>query len=114
MTTNFNELPAFSKEFKRLAKKYKSLPSDLEEFKRVVAVVPLGTGKHFNVVTKNEQCVVIKARFFCKYLKGSSLRIIYGYKESSASIDFIEIYFKGDRENEDRDRIVEYLKSDQS
>lgn len=90
MTTNFNELPAFSKEFKWLAKKYKSLPGDLEEFKQVVAVVPLGTGKHFNVVTKNEQCVIVKARFFCRYLRGSSLRIIYGYKESSASIDFIQ------------------------
>lgn len=114
MTTNFNELPAFSKDFKRFAKKYKSLSDDLNEFKRVIAVVPLGTGKHFNVVTKNEQCVVIKARFFCRYLKGSSLRIIYGYRENSASIDFIEIYFKGDKENEDKDRIVEYLKSGQS
>jgi len=39
MTTNFNELPAFSKEFKRLAKKHRSLPDDLEEFKRVVEAV---------------------------------------------------------------------------
>lgn len=108
---NFNELPAFSKEFKRLAKKYKSLPDDLEEFKQVIAAVPLGNSKHFNAVTKNEQCIVIKARFFCRYLKGSSLRIIYGYRESNASIDFIEIYFKGDKENEDRSRIIEYLNS---
>src|SRR3989338_2669832 len=102
MTTNFNEFPAFSKEFKRLAKKYRSLQDDLEEFKRVVEALPLGTGKHFNVVTRNENCVVIKARLFCRYLKGSSLRIIYGYKENSDSIDFIQIYFKGDTENEDR------------
>ena len=106
MTTNFNELLAFSKEFKWFAKKYKSLPKDLEEFKRVISAVPLGAGKHFNVVTKSGQCIIIKARFFCRYLKGSSLRIIYGYRESSASIDFIEIYFKGDKENEDRGRIV--------
>lgn len=114
MTTSFNELTAFSKEFKRLQKKYTSLSEDLDEFKRVIEVAPLGTSKHFNVVTKNEQCVVVKARFFCRYLKGSSLRIIYGCKKSSASIDFIEIYFKGDKENEDRDRIDEYLKSNQS
>ena len=111
MTTNFNELPVFSKEFKQFAKKYKSLPDDLKEFKRVLAAIPLGTGKHFNVVTKNEQRVIVKARFFCRYLKGSSLRIIYGYRENSAAIDFIEIYFKGDKENENRDRIAEYLKS---
>ncbi len=107
---NFDELPAFLKEFKRLVKKYKSLPNDLGEFKRVIAAFPLGTGKHFNIVTKDGQCVIIKARFFCRYLKGSSLRIIYGYKKNNASIDFIEIYFKGDKENEDRSRIIEYLK----
>ena len=113
MTMNFNELLAFSNDFKRLAKKYKSMPEDLEEFKRVIAAIPLGNSKHFNVIKKNEQCAVIKARFFCRYLKGSSLRIIYGYKEKNASIDFIEIYFKGDKENEHQARIIEYLKLNQ-
>jgi len=111
MKMNFNELPAFSKDFKRLVKKYKSLPDDLKEFKRVITAVPLGTSKHFNVVTRNEQRAVVKARFFCRYLKGSSLRIIYGYKEDNASVDFIEIYFKGEKDNEDSGRINEYLKS---
>ena len=97
MTMKFNQLPSFSIKFKRLVKKYKSLPDDLEEFKRVVSIVPLGTSKHFHVITKNEQSVVIKARFFCRYLKGSSLRIIYGYNKKNTSIDFIEIYFKGVR-----------------
>ncbi|EKD51876.1 MAG: hypothetical protein ACD_62C00169G0019 [uncultured bacterium] len=111
MTIRFNELPSFAKEFRRLAKKYKSLPADLEEFKHILSSLPLGTNKHFNVITKNEQCVVLKARFFCRYLKGSSLRIIYGYKEKTASIDFIEIYFKGEKESEDRNKICEYLES---
>lgn len=110
----FNELPVFSKEFKRFAKKYKSLPDDLEEFKRVISVAPLGNSKHFNVITKNEECIVVKARFFCRYLKGSSLRIIYGYHPANGgAIDFIEIYFKGDKGNEDQNRIVEYFKSAQ-
>ena len=110
MTTNFNELRSFSNEFKRLKKKYRSLSDDLEEFKRVIEVFPLGTGKHFDIITRNEKCVVIKARLFCRYLKGSSLRIIYSYREIDALIDFIEIYFKGEKENEDRERINEYLK----
>ena len=110
---NFNELPEFFKEFKRLAKKYKSLFEDLEEFKRIVDVVPLGNSKHFNVLTKNEQCSIIKARLFCRYLKGSSLRIIYAFHNQSCKVDFIEIYFKGDKENEDRERIKEYLKNDE-
>ena len=111
---NFNEAPLFSKELKRLSRKYKSLPKDLEEFKQVIAVVPLGTSKHFNVLADNDQCVIVKARLFCRYLKGSSLRIVYAYKEEHALIEFIEIYFKGDKENEDRNRIVEYLRSDLS
>ena len=114
MTMTFDEAPLFSKELKRLTRKYKSLPEDLEEFKRVVSVVPLGTSKHFNVITKSEQCVIIKARLFCRTLKGSSLRIIYAYKEDHTLIEFIEIYFKGDEENEDRNRIREYLESQQT
>ncbi|MFH1260112.1 MAG: hypothetical protein ABII74_09970 [Elusimicrobiota bacterium] len=108
---NFNELPEFSKEFKRLAKKYRSLSGDLEEFKRVITVVPLGNSKHFNEITKNDRCAVVKARLFCKYLKGSSLRIIYAFHCNSFKIDFIELYFKGAKENEDRGRIKEYLKN---
>jgi len=108
--TSFSELPEFSKEFKKLAKKYRSLPNDLAEFKRVVAVVPLGNPKHFNVVTKNDQCAIVKARLFCRYLKGSSLRVIYSYYFQSNTIDFIELYFKGQKENEDYDRIKNYPK----
>lgn len=111
MPMNFNELPEFTKEFKRLTKKYKSLPDDLEEFKRVITVEPLGNSKHFNAITKNEQCVIVKARLFCRYLKGSSLRIIYAFHCNNLKVDFIEIYFKGDQENENRERIKEYLKS---
>jgi hypothetical protein len=109
MTMNFDELSEFSKEFKRLAKKYKSLPEDIKEFKRVVSVVPLGNSKHFNVITNTEQCAIIKARLFCRYLKGLSLRIIYAFHSQSQKIDFIEIYFKGEKENEDRERIKGYL-----
>jgi len=108
---NFNELPEFSKEFKRLAGKYCSLPKDLEEFKRVLIVRPYGQGKHFNVLTKNEQCVIIKARFSCRFLKGSSLRIIYAYHNGIFSFCFIEIYPKNEKVNEDRERIKNYLKS---
>lgn len=107
---NFSELPEFSKEFKRLYKKYKSLLNDLEQFKKIVEVVPLGNSKHFNVITRNEQCVIIKARLFCRYLKGSSLRIIYAFYCQSYKIEFLELYPKNKKVNEDRERIKEYLK----
>ncbi len=109
MKTSFNELPEFFKEFKRFSRKYRSLPNDLEEFKRVIDVVPLGNSKHFNIITKNEFCAIVKARLFCRFLKGSSLRIIYAYHCQSCKVEFIELYFKGEKENENRERIKGYL-----
>ncbi len=108
---NFDELQEFQKEFKKLGKKYRSLPDDLKEFCSVVSVAPLGNSKHFNIITKTDGLCIIKARLFCKYLKGSSLRIIYAYFEKNQHIEFIELYFKGEKENEDRERIKEYLKN---
>jgi hypothetical protein len=114
MPMNFSELPEFQKELCRLGKKYKSLPDDLQEFCHVVSVVPLGNSKHFHVITQTEFFCVVKARLFCRYLKGTSLRIVYSYFEHEQRIEFMEIYFKGDKGNEDRERIKEYLKNNQN
>jgi len=112
---NFDKLPEFQKELKRLGKKYKSLPNDLQEFCNVVSVVPLGNSKHFNIITQTKTFYILKARLFCRYLKGSSLlRIVYSYFEQEQRIEFIELYFKGNKENEDRERIKEYLKNNQN
>jgi hypothetical protein len=46
---------------------------------------------------------------FCRYLKGAALRIVYAYHAAHTRVDFIEIYFKGDKENEDQERIKNYL-----
>jgi len=114
---NFNELLEFQKECKQLGKKYKSLlndiqgfKNDLQNFKDVISVTPLSNSKHFIIVAQTESAKIIKARLFCRYLKGSSLRIVYSYIEEKKRIDFIELYFKGNKENEDRKRIKKYLK----
>lgn len=106
---NFNETVQFSKDFKRLSKKYRSLPDDLLEFKKIVAVLPLGSRKHFVILHNLEQVKIMKARLFCRYLRGASLRIIYAYRQAETTIDFIELYFKGEQINEDRDLISHYL-----
>ncbi|KPJ56150.1 hypothetical protein AMJ49_05570 [Parcubacteria bacterium DG_74_2] len=106
---NFNETDEFSKDFKRLSKKYRSLSDDLLEFKKVVSEIPLGAGKHFAMLTATETVKIIKARLFCRYLKGSSLRIIYAYCEAKKMIEFIEVYPKSEKEREDRQRINNYL-----
>ena len=108
---NFKSTAEFQKDLKRLSKKFRSLDGDLVEFKKVLNEAPLGIGKHFNVITKTDHLYIVKARFFCKNLKKKDLRIIYSHIEEQKKIEFIEMYFKGDKESEDRERIKKYLKS---
>lgn len=105
---NYNETDEFKKDFKRLSKKYPSLTNDLFEFKKVVSEIPLGNNKHFTPLHIQETITIIKARLFCRYLKGTSLRVIYAYDSNKQHIEFIEMYFKGDKEKEDRVRILKY------
>lgn len=44
--------------------------------------------------------------------KASNLvfRVIYAHFEKEDKIELIEIYYKGDKENEDRERILRYYK----
>lgn len=113
---NFKSTFEFQKDFQRLSKKFRSLDADLIEFKKILNETPLGIGKHFNVIIKTNVVYIIKARFFCRSLKKKNLRIIYSYIANHnliemIGVDFIELYFKGDKENEDKDRIKEYLKN---
>lgn len=108
---NFNESPKFRKELKRLSKKYKTLREDVEVLCKVLSYAPFGDeSKDFNIISQGAGVSIIKARFFCRYLRRSSLRIVYAYIENKERIDFIEMYFKGEKENEDTERVREYLK----
>jgi len=109
-------LPEFEKDFKRLSKKFRTLEEDFKTFintqlnlfhKKGIdnkGVVPIS-----GVGIPNPK--IYKARkFACRSLKGrgvdSGIRVIYAYWEEEDKLEFIEIYFKGDKENEDRDRIL--------
>ncbi len=58
---------------------------------------------------------VIKKRKAHSPLKGrgaqSGIRIMYAYYVLTNTVDFIEMYFKGESENEDKEKIKEYLTS---
>ena len=59
---------------------------------------------------KIDEPKVYKAKMFaCKALKGkgvqSGIRVIYAYFSTEDVIEFVEIYYKGDKENEDKERI---------
>ncbi len=109
-------LPEFERDMKKLIKRFRSLEDDLDNFiktelrlfhrlridnKGVVQIAGLGI----------QGPKVYKARkFACRALKGkgvhSGIRVIYAYLEEDDLIEFIEIYYKGDKESEDRERII--------
>lgn len=100
----------FEKEFKRLKKKYRSLPDDMVRFERVLAANPVGIGAAFTIIHDGDLVLIVKARLACQSLRAKFLRIVYAYHRDRSTFMYIEIYFKGDKENEDRNRISDFLK----
>jgi mRNA-degrading endonuclease RelE of RelBE toxin-antitoxin system len=113
-------VPEFEKDLKRLVKKFSSLEEDLQTFIKVAmnayhkqkidsrAIFPISDlGVHSPKIYKAK-------KFACKALKGkgtqSGIRVIYAYHEEEDWIEFIEIYYMGDKENEDRVRIEGYYR----
>ncbi len=117
----YDATDVFQKDLKRLLKKFQTLEEDLETAKR--NSIELYHLKHINNRSVfpipdfcNEVIQVCKIKkFACKSLKGrgvmSGIRVIYAYHIAVSKVDFIEIYFKGEKENEDRERIKKYLKA---
>lgn len=110
----------FRKDLKKLIKKYRTLEEDLETAKRnAIELYHLKNIDNRSIFPIegfcSEEILICKIKkFACKALKGrgsrSGIRIIYAFHCQSYKVDFIEIYFKGDKENEDQERIKEYLK----
>ncbi len=125
MTTIFNDirkLAEFEKDFKKLSKKFRTLDEDFKTFianqlklthkkgidnRGVVRISDLGI----------EYPKIYKARkFACRALKGkgaaSGIRVIYAHYDQDDIIEFVEIYYKGNKDNEDRERILRYYGKD--
>ena len=117
MKKRFNKvkrLVEFEKDLKKLLKKFRTLEEDLETFvqnqlnlyhklhidnKGIFPISDLGI-----IYPK-----IFKAKkFACRSLKGkgvaSGIRIIYAYFEQEDVIELVEIYYKGEKGNEDRNR----------
>jgi mRNA-degrading endonuclease RelE of RelBE toxin-antitoxin system len=118
----FNELirlPEFERDIRKLAKKFRTIEGDLDVF--------IGTGLYLfhklNMDNKGifrimglpfDNPAVYKAKkFACRSLKGkgvhSGIRVIYAYYGEKDRIELVEIYYKGDKENEDRGRITRLI-----
>ena len=116
------ELKEFEKEFRKLLKKFKTLEKDMETFINVqlnlyhkLKISNSGIVRISDLSIESPKIYKVR-KFACRSLKGSGvksgIRIIYAYYEEEDIIEFIEIFFKGDKENEDRERILRYYKKD--
>jgi mRNA-degrading endonuclease RelE of RelBE toxin-antitoxin system len=117
--TDFHRLPEFDHDMKKLQKDFRSLEDDLANF--TIALIPrIPDGLHGIVRISNlgndvTDPVYKVRKFRCQSLKGrgvnSGIRLIYTYDPAADNVTFIEIYFKGKQENEDRERILRFMKS---
>jgi len=112
----FDELTEFQKDLKDLLKKYRTLNDDIDGVKKVLEVVP-DERQPFSFRIDNlglETCIIKVKKIACKALKGrgvnSGLHLIYALFEKEQKIVFIELYHKNDKENEDRQRIINNFK----
>lgn len=123
---NYFAIVEFEKDFKKLEKRFRTLRDDFENMKRSLLEV------HYlkNIPLPANALVDIKGccgekyksqkvrKFACKSLKNlgnrSGIRIIFVIEFSENKdfkITFIEIYYKGDKENEDRARLLNFINS---
>ncbi len=109
--SHFSQLPEFQKDLKKLASKYPSLHQDLKDLEDVLNVFPTGSGNNFTIIYHSEKVKLVKTRLACKSLRKRSMRVIYAFHDDIVTFVYIEMYFKGEKANEDSRRIKLYLKS---
>ena len=118
---NTKKTEKFEKDLKKLLKKFRSIEEDFEIFidAQLKAYHKLNIDNNGIFQIQNlgtSYPKIFKAKkFACKSLKGkgvmSGIRIIYAYHDQENIVEFIEIYYKGDKINEDVERIREYFKN---
>jgi hypothetical protein len=123
---NFKELPEFNREVKKLSRKWRSIPDDLELVKRVIPLFyPLGDERDASrfrdayfatrkatALKQGEMYEVVKMRLDCKSPgAGNKLRLVFTYVYVQDTVTFIELYAKNDKSREDKSRINEFIKT---
>jgi mRNA-degrading endonuclease YafQ of YafQ-DinJ toxin-antitoxin module len=114
-----SRLPQFDRDFKKLVKRFASLEEDLDILidTQLNLFHKLGIDNHGTVPIGGlglDIPVYKVLKFACRSLKGkgvkSGLRLIYTYYQEKDEIELIEIYYKGDKANEDRERIIKHYR----
>lgn len=121
----FNEvvrLPDFEKDLKKLSKRFRSLDDDLKNFiqhqLKLFHKLNIDNRGIFHIpgLPFSAPKIYKAKKFACKALKGkgvqSGIRVIYAYFEQEDRIEFVELYYKGDQENEDKERIKKHYSAE--
>lgn len=105
----------FEKDLKRLLKRFLTLESDLKTFFEVQLKlfhehsIDNGGIEQISDLGFSYPQFYKVTKFACKSLRGkgvrSGIRLIYSYYPDLLKIELIELYYKGDQENESRERI---------
>jgi mRNA-degrading endonuclease RelE of RelBE toxin-antitoxin system len=122
---NYDETKGFTRDLKKLLKKFSSLIDDLEVNKQYRIELfhyrEIDSRSIFEIqgVGNTDELKFFKVKKFqCKDLKGrgakSGIRLIYAYFPVEQKIVFIEIYFKADQANENKQRIIDFINAIQS
>ena len=115
-----SHVPEFEKDLKKLSKRFSSLEEDLHTFIKVAMnlyhkqKIDSNAIFHISDLGIKTPKIYKGKKFACRALKGkgaqSGIRVIYAYHEEEDWMEFIEIYYKGDKASEDRERIAKYYK----
>ncbi len=119
MTIDYEQTEDFTKDFKKLRKRYRTLEEDLNTAKTAAIELfhlqAINNSSVFPIpgfCTPEIQVSKLK-KFACRALKGkgakSGIRVIYAFYPNSFRVVFLEMYFKADQENETKQRIKAYL-----
>jgi hypothetical protein len=102
----------FEKDLKKLARRFASLEGDLQVFINVAMNMFHKQNIESRAILQMSDVgirspkIYKSKKFACKALKGkgvqSEIRVIYAYHGDEDRVEFVEIYYKGDKENEDR------------
>ena len=105
---------------KKLLKKFKTLEDDLTIFIKhelnlyhKLSIDNQGIFLIPDLQVENPKIYKAK-KFACRSLKGkgvkSGIRVVYAYFEKKDKIELIEIYYKGDKGDENRQRILKHYR----
>jgi hypothetical protein len=109
-------LPEFERDLKGLRRRFRTLEEDLLTLIGAelmlfhkLKVDNKGIFRITGMPFDDPEIYKVK-KFACRALKGrganTGLRLIYAYFRTEDRIDMVELYFKADKENEDRDRLL--------